>query len=671
MALFNRRTTSGTPSTIVSVTVSGRADELRSLPGREEHSFSAGGAVAGRVEESGLTRRKEFRFHSPGEFWTWLNMVRHAREHTWVICDGLTEVLTLLGFWGLLDSGEFTLRQVTEQKGKSARANGGPVKPPRFRAGLIISEDPPAAVICWHKSGWGITFVDIANYSDKGIHQLATWLNREPPGPVPDVIGPPDLPGACLQTAGIVADAFSQLVAWWKRSELGEWRLTIASAALSSMRQLFPDDNVFCPGSEEQRSLERTGVFVGRCDAFWIGDSDDPTDGGRRPVIGQQSLYDPPPAGPFHLLDCSSFYGWLLSDVSLPVETLSIWREGMEGELEGGPLGEDCMASVTIDHPTERFPFRGKIGQYWPVGRYQTTLCGPELGRAIRAGAIAHVTWAIRYRLTPWASPWATRIWDLACEARDAGQPLIQAACKSMLARAGGKFGQSGFQWKSKPAMVPPRPWARWVETSATSGQVTHYRAISWAVEAKQAGQDPDHCWPAVFAFLTASGREWLLTLMKAAGPRNMLYCATDSLLVTSAGRDRLETGGFIAPGELGQLREISTADSVHILGPMAYRIGNRVVVSGRPVVGLEVSPGVWEAPKRTTLRAILSRQGGDTIPRETGCVTLGIRSAMGSIDPAGWVRPFQLGTLSATGEHPGISPEFLSDQSYALYAPQ
>lgn len=653
MALFNRKTTSGCPGVVVTVSALGRPDPLRSLPRREEWIFSAGAAVGGRLEKGGITRRKELRFNSPSEFWAWVNVVRHPREHTWIVCDRLTETLTLLGFWGLLDSGEFTLRQEVQSNKRARNAGDTLNTAPKYRPGLIISEDPPAAVVCWHKSGWGITLVDWANYSDKGLPTLAGWLGREWRVPPADLIGPPDHWGEALQTADTLAVGFSQLVGWWREAGMGQFRLTIASGALSSMRQHFGPEIVFCPTGEEQKALERTGVFVGRCDAFWIGDSADPTDGGQRPTPGERSLYLPPPAGPFTLLDCSSFYGWLLSDCALPTETLQIWREGVDGELGDFPLGEDCMASVTIDHPSERFPYRGDTGQYWPVGRYQTTLCGPELGRALRSGAVAHVTWAIKYRLSPWAAPWADFLWGEAQKATEAGKPLIRAICKAMLARVGGKFGQSGFEWKDLPSIIPPAPWARWVEMSATSGEVTHYRAISWATQAKMPGADPEHSWPAVFAFLTAYGREWLGTLIRAAGPGNTLYCATDSLLVTEDGLSRLNDGGFISPGELGQLRVVDTSDSVHILGPMAYRIGNRVVVSGRPVVGLEVSPGVWEAPKRVTLRGILSRQGGDTIPRENSAVTLGIRSAMGSIDPSGWVQPWLLGNPEARGGDP------------------
>jgi len=672
MSLFNRKTSSGGPGTAVFVAVRGCPDPMRSLPRREEWAFSAGVAVAGRIEGGKLTRRKVLQFTGISEFWQWVNVVRHAREHTWIVTDGLTETLTLLDFWGRLDSGEFTLRQEIPGDKRKRSAGRDSTSEVRYRSGLVVSEDPPAVVSCWHKSGWGITIVDWANYSDKGVRKLAGWVGVEWRDPVPDLVGPPDYFGECLQTADTLAQGFSQLVGFWKEADLGQFRLTIASGALSSMRHGFGSELVFCPSSEEQIEMERSGVFVGRCDAFWVGDTSE----GQRTLTLQDvrgpDLPPARPAGPFTLLDCSSFYGFLLSDCPLPIETLEIWREGMEGELAGSALGPDCMASVTIDHETERFPYRGDTGQYWPVGRYQTTLCGPELMRAVDAGAVAHVTWSIRYRLSPWAAPWAEKIWGLAETARETGRPLIQAICKAMLARLGGKFGQSGFEWKDLPDRIPPAPWARWVESSMTTGITTHYRAISWAVQAKQPAPDPDHCWPAVFAFLTAYGREFLGQLIKAAGPRNTLYCATDSLLVIEAGRQRLEEGCFIAPGELGMLRPVETAQDVTILGPMAYRIGKRVVLSGKPLESLEVSPGVWVAPKRTTLRGILSRQGGSTVPREVSTSTLGLRSAMGLVGPTGWVDPWKLGNpdprtgdpdpfrglQSETPREPSVPPE-------------
>lgn len=644
MAILTPKDSSGGPGVCIFLAIGTKYDELRSLPGRPESVILSGVAIGGRQEGGKLTRQKRLEFTKPAEFWAWLNTVRHPRERTWLVSDRLTIDLTLLGFWGLLDEGKFTLRRA-RQKSPSARSRAGSGAPVEsWEHGILVTEDPPTAVECWSADGWGLTCIDLRNWIPYPVSTLAEWDGKTLPTDDPGLIGPPNWPAILGGRAEVVRDAFCRVAGWWDDREFGKFGLTVTSSALKSFAKYFIPEWVYAPQDEEQRALERSGAFVGRCEALWVGNVSSTLFPGLESQSGGPDADHPPPAGPFHLLDASSFYGYCCLDAQLPVETLEIWREGASGEIALESIGPDCMASVLISHPTERFPYRGDQGIYWPTGEYQTTLCGVELARAIRVGAVAHISWAIRYRMADWMSDLAAHFWTEAEMARMAGNRVIQQTAKNILARIGGKFAQSGQSWQDRPERIPPEPWAHWSEINTTDGTMKHFRAISWHVQERIPGEDPPHCWPAVFAFLTAYGRETLYRWMETAGPGNVLYCATDALIVTEEGRRRLDEAGFICPGALGFLRPVESANSLEIRGAMAYRIGSKVCLAGRPLIAREVEPGVWVSAARPTLREILSRRGGESIPNRENRMTLGPRTAWGSISPNGWITPPRLG---------------------------
>ena len=630
----------GTPSTAVFVDCETRPTIETAGKARQSHQLWFGWASAGRIEGGRLTRRKECRFETAAEFWAWLGTVRHARERTYLFAHNLGFDLTILGFWGLLDRGEWSLSRTRTGGGKLFRGRSNEAETPSKTAGLLIVQDPPTVVTAWHRSGWGVQACDTLNYFDMPLAKLGDLVDLVKLE-FPAADDPPEVWDAyCKRDVEIMESAVSRLVHWWKTEELGPWPLTLPAGSLTAWKSRWMTIQSDIPQDARLRDMERRACFSGRVEAFWVGNSAGTVAESATDPRYQADLFRPPPKAPFFHLDATSFYGMLLSQTDVPVRTRAVWWEDSGGEMEAPDLGPDCIASVRIRHDSERWPLRIGDRVIWPTGRYDTTLTGPELVRAVRAGAIDHVYSVAQYDLGPLFQDFAHGMWEAAECARQQGNGLLNKIAKRMLSVLAGKMGQHGTKWTDRPNMIPRRPWDRWTEASVTAGTVRQFRAISHHVQELLPAEDPEHVWPALLAFITAAGRETLLTWMRSAGPAHCLYCATDAVIVTRAGLDNLDRAGFLCDGALGFLRIIGESDHLEIMGPGAYRFGDRIVHAGRPLQGQIVAPGVIERTKFQRLHGTISMGGGDRIEVSSVRQLVPRRSPVGTRGPGGWVIP-------------------------------
>lgn len=644
MPLIPAKMDHGTPGSVFFLSVATEPDPELSLPGLPEHRLAYGVCLAGRVERGTLTRRKVHRFKTPEEFWKWLYWVRHARERTWLISHRLTVDATVLDTWRKFDAGEFSFANRVKPGFNRVKRGDGSDNSGRIEGGLLLTADPPAALAFWHSSGWGLHWIDSRNWFPDGLEDLAERQGRTLPPTPDDLADVPALDLALDARVETLAGAFIPLWEWLDDLVMGQFAWTVASGSMGALRSRLMDVPIDAPSNPDQKDLERLGTFGGRVECFWLGDSRERSSA---PAPLRQDLFERPtpwPKPPFYLLDASSFYGFCMVDCPVPVQTLQFWREGEGGELALEDLGPDCLAAVTIHHPTERFPVRTNEGVYFAAGHFGTVLAGPELARALSVGAVAHVSAVVRYRLDFALRSVAWELWEEAQFHAKTGNRVLSGVCKAMLARLSGKFGQRSQRWIDRPDMIPPTPWARWGHLQSETGVYRQFRAVSWHVQELTEGEDPVHVWPAIHAWVTSHGRETLRRWIEAAGEGHCFYASTDAVIVDQEGFDRLNGAGYFCPGALGFLRIDTMGDFIDIRGPMDYTIGEKVVVAGQALAGRQGGPGVWVTPRISTLSDVLSRQGGRTVRQWEATQTQCTRATYGRPGQNGWIIPPILG---------------------------
>jgi hypothetical protein len=237
---------------------------------------------------------------------------------------------------------------------------------------------------------------------------------------------------------------------------------------------------------------------------------------------------------------------------------------------------------VTIDTGEPAYPLRRNTDTIYPVGRFTTTLAGPELADALDHNRVKQLHWAAWYEMGRPLSSFCDTIYALRCRAEEEENKPLAAYSKRLLVTLPGKIGQRSKVWEESPKGDGDVLYGEWFGRS-TTGFPTRYRSIAGYVQREvDMGFAPDSV-PAMASFVTSAGRIRLLQAIRCAGWDHVYYCDTDSLFVDQAGRDRLELGGWIKPGVLGKLQVKSGPGPVEIRGIKYYVEDGRTVCAGMP----------------------------------------------------------------------------------------
>jgi hypothetical protein len=595
------------------------------------------------MENGKWTREKIREGTDPAEFWMALNSARQSGHPTTMVGYGIGRCLTLLGFWALLESEEFHLNREATVAQKTSKSHAQQIRSLRPTKGLLISNGPPTAVICYHKDRWKLTCVDIQNYSDKSESEIAAMVDcpyRDWPA-----TDEPLLHWGLVaeQRARATCEAFVRLVTWQNQQELGMFSLTITSLAMAAFRHRFMRDRIALPEDQDVRDWERAGYHNGRIEALWCGKVEDgeyiASDRARK----GDTLFDAHPIGPYHVVDARSFYAAVETFEELPVECI----ESHIGDCVPQPSTDEdfttIMASVTIESDTDTYPVRAGAGTIYATGTYQTTLAGPELARAVRAGHVAVFHSWQRYRLAQCLRWYAEGMWAERIRARDRGDMWLEGVCKALMARIHGKFLQRSHRWTLVPGRDAPGPWEHWSSIDVATGDYREWRSIGWDVQIRDDAGDSSHCFPALAAWVTSHGREWLRIWMAKAGHRQVLYVGCDGMIVTEVGKRNLEATGMIWPDGVGSLRVVRSAEDVEIRGPNNYTHAGREVVSGRPIRGLRIIDNKWRGERWQGLEETFYTADKTAVSSFTQSGLVSRYTAPGIVGPGGWIDPPRL----------------------------
>jgi hypothetical protein len=381
----------------------------------------------------------------------------------------------------------------------------------------------------------------------------------------------------CQRDVTVVREAILGLVRFLSArrpdgSQLGPWADTISSVAFRAFRHLFMDTEIWLHVDPIATALERAGYYGGRTEAFYVG--------------------RPAPL-PLHLLDVNSLYPWVMLDHRYPVRLLGVRDDGdlfaLEAALDGGAL---VIAEVVIEVPVPCVPYadRERMKLLFPVGRFKTTLCSPELAIVRREGRIVSVArWSL-YDGAPLFANYVSTIYADRLRAKHEGREAVSQLDKNLLVNLYGKFGQRSEEW------VELGPWdgpdgSEDVMDLRTGESYTlrHLGGVTFrcakAVEAYNS-------FPAIAAFVTSHGRAalWAAFLVAGGGAppcdsRHVYYADTDSLFVDDVGRRNLERVGMVDPDGLGKLKVERTATERAIFyGAKAYQFDGYVRHKGIPL---------------------------------------------------------------------------------------
>lgn len=561
--------------------------------GDKELSLRLWCATYVRREGTEFTRAKHFRGKTAGEFWAMVERLLSWRRPLWAFAHNIGHDLTQLAFWQLLEDGVYTPGPVPREPD----ADTGKPRPP-WRGRMILA-GRPTFLILRHARGT-LKLVNSGNYWPESLQRVGTACG------VPKLERPAwsdDDEAWYTYCAGDVATlraAVENLLRWWIKEDCGVFQPTAPGLAMRHFQHTCkarsPDGqsvNIVVESKSPARKLERRAYRGPRVEAFFTGTMQ----------------------GPIWHLDANGLYLAVMADNLYPRARTQKLLAPTPELLQKKMLTQGAAADVLIEtHLSGRtYPVLHEGHLLFATGRFYTTLCGPELYRALEAGDVAEVGTCHLYSMQAIFRDWAAAWYARRLDARKRGDFGEEMFCKLIGTSLHGKFGQRGEWWKDHVDPLKRKGWGERVFTNRKTKRVEHWRWVGGHCQRKVVGEESKTAVPIIAAYVTAYAREWMRLVFDVVGKDSLLYTAADSVICTRPGYERLVQADLVHPEELGKFKVKGVYRDAEILGCNHYRLGDVYCAAGLYGTATADENGELWAEQWDQLPGIIRQRPGPT----------------------------------------------------------
>lgn len=459
---------------------------------------------------------------SAATFWQYIEqLLRHNTSILLVSANTWIESI-ILGFWQGLEDGRLYLdgfdpRNASRQPNERCGNNRG----------YWVIENPPTILNFRLKSAQGsIKWIDLRNFG------LSKWI-----GTVSGSI-----------SAQLILGTLLDILRFLREKNLGSLQTTAASQALHSYKYRYLRHTIHVSTNETQNTLAKASLFGGRNECYRLGEIQ----------------------GPITQFDFNSLYPAVYSREALPVRLQDIRSNPSNSDIASAIKSKNCIASVMVDTDVPCLPKRQGKTLIFPVGRFWTTICWPELEIALNECKSVRITCLATYDMELAFADYANELYDYRVAYNAKGSGAVGACIKSMLVSLPGKFGQSSKLWQFCKDQRAPGPWRVWYHRNA-DGSLTKRRSVAWYVEEERRNGLGYESVPEIAAWVNSWGRRILLEEMKRVGRERIVYVDTDSLWVYGTDWCSNRANFTQSTTELGKMRIVDTYKQVALHGLKHY----------------------------------------------------------------------------------------------------
>jgi len=444
------------------------------------------------------------------------------------------------------------------------------------------------------KLGKGSTqFIDSANFipvslakigNDLGFPKLDIDLNN---------VSYDDLMFYCRNDVLILEKFISEFLLFLINNDLGSFRGTLASQAMSTFRYKFMKTQPYIHNYQPSLDLARKGYYGGRTECFFIGKK-----------VNQELFY----------VDINSCYPFAMYDEKLPVKLIMHRKEPSLYMLHYHIEKNYIIADVTLSTNVNAFPFRltkdimdvNKTENYnhreylksmngkliFPIGEYRTVLHHDELEFALKHDMILHCHEYSVYSTDSIFKDYVDFFYKMKQESTVSKNTSYRLMSKLFLNSLYGKFGQRYHDMK----LVDEIPTTEnHQETILDIDTMLSYIQVTWfgKIYHDNLGGESTYSIPSLAGAITAKGRMLLFNYMIQAGIENVFYCDTDSLILNYYGFCQLTD--HIHDLRLGALNLEHRSRYVEIRNNKDYSFGEYERIKGVPKNAKQINTNEWE----------------------------------------------------------------------------
>lgn len=427
-----------------------------------------------------------------------------------------------------------------------------------------------------------------------------------------------DLRSRCARDVQIMSECWRWWLQFLDEHDMGMFKPTIASQAMTTWRHRFMNYPVYCHNNEDVLALERTSYHGGRSEPFRVGRFTD---------------------GPYYKLDVNSMYPAVMrwyqypnnlkrAGISMSPQSLAYWltRDGV-------------IAEVTIDVTEPWFPVKRAGRNVYPVGTFRTVLTTEELRLCLERGWIREIHRYARYTMRDLFSEFVDTFYALKAEYRAQGKTVLALLIKDMMNSLHGKLAQRGIETRVLGEWDPDENHV----CLASDGPGTEPYRIRYiggqVIEERKQGESFNSM-PAVAAHVAANARLYLYQLVQEAGHGNCYYVDTDCLIVNARGLDRLRYR--LDSARLGALKIEGVANEIEIRGPKDYSFGGQNRTKGIPRNARWLDEDSAEVEIWLGLNTYLAAADDSCYQTRTITRHLSRQVTWGRLKDDGWIEPFQ-----------------------------
>jgi hypothetical protein len=531
-----------------------------------------------------------------------------------IVADGLDFVAQVIDLSSVGQSVQYRPTRVVLERGKWVQ---------RWKEGLTRDSDGSRSML----------WLDLQNFFPTTLRDTARWLGLVYPRASDDSVGWLATDDGAKWRATVTLRAMQAWLDFRTRFDLGYFSATLAGQAFNAYRHRFMTHQIFVHVHDDVLKVEKEANIGGRVQVFFRGRA---------------------PRGDYVQVDVTSFYGSVMRGNLYPTKQLGHVRRIGPGKL--ADLLEHYAAIARCEIVTEvpRFPKRTEQGVAYPVGRFLTTLCGPELKDALAAGAISRVEECITYEQAPIFDAYVDFFWDLRHRAMRVDDRYVVELSKRFLTAVYGKFGQK--VWLSRlvrdNAIGEDRIWR---EFDWQDKMEYEYRIIAGRMERAERELMGRDTLLAIPAYVTSYGRSRLWQLIEEAGREHVYYVDTDSLIGSRVILKNLSK--HFATQTLGGLRYVRSATHLFIRAPKWYILGDLTKRAGIPNAAHEVAWNVFEGEESRSMRYQLLHDNPHVAIVEAVRKVGPLTDKLSTSEIGHFVQPFRYGEPPIT--LPGFAAQF------------
>jgi hypothetical protein len=447
----------------------------------------------------------------------------------------------------------------------------------------------------------------------------------------------------CRADVEITSTGLLRLLAEWDERKLGWWSITGPASGWNTLLH-FPrrsnktreapnvthnpdpyahtgQQKTLIVPDPEARAFERQALFSGRRDLWRVGN------------LG---------LGPWAEVDLRNAHLTICARLPLPYRRWAGFDSLPLDDWRLCTTGAGLVARVIVRTRTPRYPLRHSGTVIHPVGRFQTTLAGPEILDALRRGELESIGPGFGYHLGSQHREWAE--WCLAILATTDGsiEPMLQVAVKSWGRSVPGRWGMT----HARPIKSGPSHVQDWELEPITLGDPPRRGSIfhlagTWTEYVND--QEADDSFPAVLAYVQSYCRLALNAMLDALPEDCLVSCNTEGAWVHVAALDSLghlsrgPAGSSRSPLELEAagldllssrtapltVRVKQTTEHLKVLSPQHHLTDQARLYSGIPRAAVEVGKDQFEFLTWPKLRGQIERGDPRGYVREKRTVSL------------------------------------------------